>query len=51
MTSQPGKQVIEIHILLNISKSKRNQKTKFDQITEWYTAQKLKFSIKDFFSK
>ena len=51
MTSQPGKQIIEIHILLNISKSKGYQKMKFDQVTEWYTAQKLKFSIKNFFSK
>ena len=29
MASQPGKQAIVIHILLNISRSKDNQKIKF----------------------
>ena len=31
MTSQPGKQIIAIHILTNISKSKANQAMKFGQ--------------------
>ena len=35
MTSQPGKQVIAIHILSNISKGKRNQTMKFDQLIEY----------------
>ena len=35
VTSQPGKQVIAIHILLNISKSKGNQTIKFGQLTEF----------------
>ena len=34
MTSQPGKQRVAIHILLNISKSKGNQTMKFDQLLE-----------------
>ena len=34
MTSQPGKQTIAIHILLNISRSKGNQTTKFGQLIE-----------------
>ena len=32
ITSQPGKQVIEIHILPNISRSKGNKTMKFDQL-------------------
>ena len=32
MTSQPGKQTIAIHILLNISRSKNNQAMKFGQL-------------------
>ena len=35
MTSQPGKQIIAIHILLNISRSKGNQTMKFDQLLEY----------------
>ena len=34
MTSQPGKQTIPIHILLNISRSKGNQKMKFGHLIE-----------------
>ena len=34
MTSQPGKQSIVIHILPNISRSKRNQTMKFGQLIE-----------------
>ena len=32
MTSQPGKQTIAIHVLSNISRSKRNQAMKFGQL-------------------
>ena len=35
MTSQPGLQTIAIHILLNISQSKGNQKMKFSQLVEY----------------
>ena len=35
MTSQPGKQVIAINTLSNISKGKRNQTVKFDQLIEY----------------
>ena len=35
MTSQAGQQVITIHTLPNISKSKDNQATKFGQLTEY----------------
>ena len=35
MTSQPGKQTIAIHILLNISRRNGNQKMKFGQLTEY----------------
>ena len=35
MTSQHGKQTILIQILLNISRSKGNQKMKFDQLIEY----------------
>ena len=35
MTSQPGKQTIAIHILLNISRSKGNQAMKFSQLVEY----------------
>ena len=34
MTSQTGQQIITIHILPNISKSKGNQKMKFSQTIE-----------------
>ena len=34
MTSQPGKQIIEIYILPNISTSKDNQTMKFAQLIE-----------------
>ena len=35
MTSQPGKQIIAIHILPNISRSKGNQTMKFCQLIEY----------------
>ena len=35
MTSQTGKQIITIHILPNISRSKANQATKFGQLIEY----------------
>ena len=35
MTSQPGKQILAIHVLVNISKSKRNQTMKFGQLIEF----------------
>ena len=35
MTSQPGLQTIAIHILLNISQSKGNQKMTFGQLIEY----------------
>ena len=35
MTSQPGWQTILIHILTKIPRSKGNQTTKFDQLTEY----------------
>ena len=35
MTSQHGLQTITIHILLNISQSKGNQKMKFGQLIEY----------------
>ena len=35
MTSQPGKQIIAMHILSNISRSKGNQKMKFGQLIEY----------------
>ena len=35
MMSQPGKQTIAIHILLNISRSKGNQAMKFGQLIEY----------------
>ena len=34
MTSQSGKQIIAIHILLNISRSKGNQTNKFVQLVK-----------------
>ena len=37
MTSQPGKQKIATHILLNISRGKRDQTMKFDQLIEQNT--------------
>ena len=35
MTPQPGKQIIAIHILPNISKSKSNQTMEFGQLMEY----------------
>ena len=35
MTSQTGQQIIAIHILANISRSKDNQTRKFDQLIEY----------------
>ena len=35
MTSQPGKQLIAMHILPNISWSKGNQTMKFGQLTQY----------------
>ena len=35
MTSQPGKQIIAIHILANISRSEGNQTIKFGQLIEY----------------
>ena len=35
MTSQTGQQIIKIHILSNISRSKDNQAVKFDQLIEF----------------
>ena len=35
MASQPGLQTIVIHILLNISQSKGNQRMKFGQLIEY----------------
>ena len=37
MSSQPGKQTIAIHILLNVSRSKANQAQKFGQLIEYNT--------------
>ena len=36
MTSQTGKQIIVIHILSNISRSKENQTMKFGQLIEYH---------------
>ena len=35
MTSQPGKQTITIHILLNMPRNKGNQTMKFGQLIEY----------------
>ena len=35
MTSQPGKQIIAMQILHNISRSKGNQTMKFGELTEY----------------
>ena len=35
MASQTGQQIIKIHILSNISRSKDNQAVKFDQLIEF----------------
>ena len=35
MTSQPGKKIIAIHILPNISRSKVNETIKFGQLIEY----------------
>ena len=37
MTSQTGQQIITIHILPKISRSKGNQTMKFGQLTEYNT--------------
>ena len=37
MTLQPGKQIIGIHILPNISRNKDNQTMKFGQLIEYNT--------------
>ena len=39
MTSQPGKQIIAIHILPNITRSKGNQTMKFDQLIKYITSE------------
>ena len=39
MTSQPGKQIIAIHILPNITRSKGNQTKKFDQLIKYITSE------------
>ena len=36
MTSQSGKQIIAIHTVPNISRSKGNKATKFGQLIEYY---------------
>ena len=41
MTSQPGKQIIAIHILHNISTTKSNQAIKFGQLTEYNIIPKM----------
>ena len=35
MTSQTGKKIIAIHLLLNISRSKGNQAIKFGQVIDY----------------
>ena len=42
MTSQPWQQIIELHILPYISRSKGNQLTKFGQLIEYDINHKLK---------
>ena len=42
MTPQPGEQTVTIHILLNISRNKRNQTMKFSQLIE-YNKRKIFF--------
>ena len=37
LTSQTGQQIIEIHVLPNISRSKGNQTMKFGQLIEYNT--------------
>ena len=37
MTSQPGKQIIAIYILPNISRSKSNQTMKFGQLEKLFS--------------
>ena len=44
VTSQPGQQMITIHALLNISRSKDNQTMKFGQVIE-YTKRNIFFKI------
>ena len=44
MTSQPGKQTIAIHIMLNISIDKGSQTMKFGQLIEYNMRNILKIS-------
>ena len=44
MTSQPGKQTIAIHIMLNISIGKGSQTMKFGQLIEYSMRNILKIS-------
>ena len=44
MTSQPGQQIITIHILHDVSRSKDNQTMKFGKLTEY---DKRNISIKN----
>ena len=39
MTSQPRKQIIAIHILPNITRSKGNLTMKFDQLIKYITSE------------
>ena len=48
MTSQPGTQTIASHVLLNISRSKSNQKPKFGQSIEYLS---FKLISKNFYFK
>ena len=41
MTSRPGKPLIAMHILLNISRSKHNKAKIFGQLIEWETFENL----------
>ena len=59
MTLQPGLQIIAIHILLNISQSKGNQRMKFHQLIEYnkrniflqnYAENKARRLVSDLFS-
>ena len=46
MTLQPGKQIIAIHILPNISRSKCNQAMKLGQLTDIYYTQRCRLTGK-----
>ena len=43
MTSQPGQELIAIHILTNISRSKGNQTIKFGQLIKYDKRKSRKF--------